>query len=108
EEGDPEGGGAGRAHGQAEDRQPLRAREGQKDATDRRISGRSRQGTRPAAARRSAGDRMILVIAEQQNGKLNRASWETIVGAQHLAALGSGDGASALSITVLVAGANVG
>ena len=28
---------------------------------------------------------MILVIAEQRDGKLNRASWETIVGAQHLA-----------------------
>ena len=29
---------------------------------------------------------MILVIAEQQGGKLNRATWETIVGAQQLAA----------------------
>ncbi len=29
---------------------------------------------------------MILVIAEQRSGKLNRASWETIAGAQQLAA----------------------
>ena len=42
---------------------------------------------------------MILVIAEQQNGKLNRASWETIVGAQQLAAAASAE------ITVLVPGA---
>ena len=28
---------------------------------------------------------MILVIAEQRAGKLNRATWETIVGAQQLA-----------------------
>jgi electron transfer flavoprotein alpha subunit len=41
----------------------------------------------------------ILVIAEQTNGKLNRASWETIVGAQLLAS------ASGAPITVLVPGA---
>ena len=29
---------------------------------------------------------MILVIAEQRDGKLNRASWEAIAGAQQLAA----------------------
>jgi electron transfer flavoprotein alpha subunit len=52
---------------------------------------------------------MILVIAEQQSGgKLNRATWETIVGAQQLAALTGGDGASASSITVLALGASVG
>jgi electron transfer flavoprotein alpha subunit len=45
---------------------------------------------------------MILVIAEQREGKLNRASWETIVGAQLLAASLSTD------ITVLVPGASVG
>ena len=45
---------------------------------------------------------MILVIAEQREGKLNRASWETIVGAQQLAASLSTD------ITVLVPGASVG
>src|SRR5258706_2971958 len=42
---------------------------------------------------------MILVIAEQCDGKLNRASWETIVGAQHLAQ------ATGAPITVLVPGA---
>ena len=28
---------------------------------------------------------MILVIAEQRDGRLNRATWETIAGAQQLA-----------------------
>ena len=41
---------------------------------------------------------MILVIAEQRDGKLNRASWETIAAAQQM----SGD------VVVLVPGANVG
>ena len=43
---------------------------------------------------------MILVIAEQRDGKLNRATWETIVGAQLLAQ------ATSAAITVLVPGAN--
>ena len=60
--------------GEAEDRQPLRAREGQEDAADRRLAGRSGEGAGPQAARGSAGDRMILVIAEQRDGKLNRAT----------------------------------
>jgi electron transfer flavoprotein alpha subunit len=42
---------------------------------------------------------MILVIAEQRDGTLNRASWETIVGAQHLAQ------ATGAPVTVLVPGA---
>ena len=42
---------------------------------------------------------MILVIAEQRDGKLNRATWETIAGAQQLA------GTTGAPITVLVAGA---
>jgi electron transfer flavoprotein alpha subunit len=42
---------------------------------------------------------MILVIAEQRDGKLNRATWETIVGAQHLSQ------PSGAPITVLVPGA---
>jgi electron transfer flavoprotein alpha subunit len=42
---------------------------------------------------------MILVIAEQRDGTLNRASWETIVGAQHLAR------ATSAPITILVPGA---
>ena len=41
---------------------------------------------------------MILVIAEQRDGKLNRATWETIVGAQQIAA------AMSLPITVVVPG----
>jgi electron transfer flavoprotein alpha subunit len=45
---------------------------------------------------------MILVIAEQSGGKLNRTSWETIVGAQQLAGIVGGD------VAVLVAGASVG
>ncbi len=43
---------------------------------------------------------MILVIAEQRDGKLNRATWETIVGAQQLA------GISEAPIMVLVPGTN--
>jgi electron transfer flavoprotein alpha subunit len=43
---------------------------------------------------------MILVIAEQRDGTLNRATWETIVGAQQLAK------ASGAPITVLVPGAH--
>jgi electron transfer flavoprotein alpha subunit len=43
---------------------------------------------------------MILVIAEQRDGTLNRATWETIVGAQQLAQ------ATGAAITVLVPGAN--
>jgi electron transfer flavoprotein alpha subunit len=42
---------------------------------------------------------VILVIAEQRDGKLNRATWETIAGAQQLA------GTTGMAITVLVAGA---
>jgi electron transfer flavoprotein alpha subunit len=45
---------------------------------------------------------VILVIAEQRDGKLNRASWETIVGAQQLAK------ATGAPITVLVPGTNAG
>src|SRR5579864_3628094 len=45
---------------------------------------------------------MILVIAEQQNGTLNRASWETVAAAQELARV-SGAGA----IVILVPGSNV-
>ncbi|MDP2319687.1 MAG: electron transfer flavoprotein subunit alpha/FixB family protein [Acidobacteriota bacterium] len=43
---------------------------------------------------------MILVIAEQQQGKLNRASWEAIAGAQQLAG-------SAMPVKVAVAGQGV-
>jgi electron transfer flavoprotein alpha subunit len=43
---------------------------------------------------------MILVIAEQEDGKLNRASWETIAAAQQLSG-------GAMPITVAVAGQGV-
>jgi electron transfer flavoprotein alpha subunit len=42
---------------------------------------------------------MILVIAEQRDGKLNRSSWETVAAAQQLG------GALTLPVTVLVPGA---
>ncbi len=45
---------------------------------------------------------MILVVAEQKDGKLNRATWETVVAAQQLA------GMTNTPITVLVPGANGG
>jgi electron transfer flavoprotein alpha subunit len=47
---------------------------------------------------------MILVIAEQREGKLNRTTWETVVAAQQLAGIAGGDG----MIAVLVPGASVG
>ena len=47
---------------------------------------------------------MILVIAEQRGGKLNRASWEAIAGAQELAGIA---GASTGPLTIVVAGQNV-
>jgi electron transfer flavoprotein alpha subunit len=50
---------------------------------------------------------MILVIAEQSGGKLNRASWETLVGAQQLAAL-VGPAGGDPSIAVLVPGRSAG
>ena len=47
---------------------------------------------------------MILVVAEQRGGKLNRATWETIAAAQELCRVGSLDPA----ITIVVPGSNVG
>ena len=43
---------------------------------------------------------MILVVAEQRDGKLNRSSWETVAAAQQLGR------ALTLPVTVLVPGAN--
>ena len=43
---------------------------------------------------------MILVVAEQRDGKLNRSSWETVAAAQQLGR------ALTLTVTVLVPGAN--
>jgi electron transfer flavoprotein alpha subunit len=48
---------------------------------------------------------MILVVAEQKDGTLNRASWEAIAGAQQLA---EAAGRSAVPLTVVVMGASVG
>ena len=48
---------------------------------------------------------MILVVAEQKDGKLNRASWEAIAGAQQLA---EATGSAAGPLTVVVAGQSVG
>ncbi len=52
---------------------------------------------------------MILVIAEQRDGKLNRASWETLAAAQALAGAGAGASgqAAAMPIKVAVLGADV-
>jgi electron transfer flavoprotein alpha subunit len=44
---------------------------------------------------------MILVVAEQRNGKLNRATWETVAAAQQLAAAG---GSADAAITIVVPG----
>ena len=45
---------------------------------------------------------MILVIAEQREGKLNRATWETIAAAQQLAGTAQQlAGAEPISIAVL-------
>src|SRR5436309_10230456 len=45
---------------------------------------------------------MIVVIAEQKQGKLNRATWETVAAAQQLA------GAGGTPISIAVAGSGVG
>jgi electron transfer flavoprotein alpha subunit len=45
---------------------------------------------------------MILVVAEQRDGRLNRATWETIAGAQQLA------GITSAPIVVIVPGGSVG
>jgi electron transfer flavoprotein alpha subunit len=46
---------------------------------------------------------MILVIAEQRDGRLNRATWESIAAAQHLADL-----AHAGPVTIVIMGRDVG
>jgi electron transfer flavoprotein alpha subunit len=47
---------------------------------------------------------MILVIAEQRSGKLNRATWETVAAAQRLAATG---GSADSAITIVVPGSHI-
>jgi electron transfer flavoprotein alpha subunit len=68
-----------RRAGRARDRRSCAvcAAEVEADGDDRRIAAEAREGTGQAASRRGAGP-MILVIAEQKDGKLNRASVETI------------------------------
>jgi electron transfer flavoprotein alpha subunit len=51
---------------------------------------------------------VILVIAEQRDGKLNRATWETLAAAQALATASAGVSADPARITVVVPGASVG
>ena len=48
---------------------------------------------------------MIVVVAEQRNGTLNRATWETVAAAQRLAAAG---GSADSVITIVVPGSNIG
>lgn len=47
---------------------------------------------------------MILVVAEQRDGTLNRATWEAVVAAQQLAGGGVGDG----TVTIAVLGSSAG
>ena len=51
---------------------------------------------------------MILVIAEQRDGKLNRASWEAIAAAQACAGLSAGASATADPVKVAILGASIG
>src|SRR5439155_21855760 len=87
---------------QAADRQSVRAGESEEDADHRRVGGGSGEGARTAPARRGEGLVVILVIAEQRKGTLNRATWETVAAAQQLSGLTN------MPVCVLVAGVNVG
>jgi electron transfer flavoprotein alpha subunit len=49
---------------------------------------------------------MILVIGEQRGGTLNRATWESVAGAQHLAGV-IGEGPADGAVSVLVLGAQL-
>jgi electron transfer flavoprotein alpha subunit len=53
---------------------------------------------------------MILVVAEQRGGKLNRATWEAIAAAQELGRVGASGPAPALdpAITIVVLGSKMG
>ena len=50
---------------------------------------------------------MILVIAEQRDGRLNRASWEAVAAGQALAGLGAEASAAATPVKVAVLGGSV-
>ena len=96
EERDPQSCSGGRGFSRAEDPRNSLSREGEEDTDAARITGRSGEGLVRQAAGRSEGDPVILVVAEQREGKLNRASWEAIAAAQQIggelkiAVLGSG------------------
>jgi electron transfer flavoprotein alpha subunit len=49
---------------------------------------------------------VILVVAEQRDGKLNRATWETLAAAQALAGSSAGVSSSAMPIKIVVPGAS--
>ena len=51
---------------------------------------------------------MILVVAEQRDGTLNRATWEAVVAAQQLAGGGAGDAAGHAAVTIAVLGSSSG
>jgi electron transfer flavoprotein alpha subunit len=52
---------------------------------------------------------VILVVAEQRDGTLNRATWEAVVAAQQLAGDGgAGDGAGDGTVTIAVLGSSAG
>src|SRR5438093_11041924 len=98
EEGNPQGQRSRVRLAAAEDREPVPAGKGQENADHRRLGGGGGEGAGAQAARGRASDVMILVIAEQRNGRLNRATWETIAAAQQLGAAGQ------LPLVILVPG----
>src|SRR5204863_24671 len=58
-------------------------RKREEDADAVRVGWRRRTAARRAAARRRAGDLVtILVVGEQRDGRVNRATWEAIAAAQ--------------------------
>src|SRR5688500_11307928 len=85
EERDSKGCAAGRPRRVPADCRPGPSGPFQADADDHRIARRGREGSGSPAARRSESA-VILVIAEQRGGTLNRATWEAVVAAQQLAA----------------------
>src|SRR6266498_866483 len=94
-----QGADAGGHSAAAGDRVALAANEEQTDPHDRRIAWRSGERTDSTTEGGGAGP-VILVIAEQRDGKLVRATWEALAASQQLA----GDS----PIKVIVLGASVG
>ena len=71
--------------GPLERRQPRCSPQDETDAAHSRITRRSRQGPDEKLKNEARVIAMILVVAEQQRGKLHRASWEAVASAQELA-----------------------